>query len=78
MPYTCLYEAISKSMRTESIAKYKLRTISTPRESPWYLWDRRLGGTQSRSRRGGEEKNSRSLLGMEPQILQHVAQRYSR
>jgi hypothetical protein len=26
--------------------------------SPWYPLDRRLGGPQSRSARGGEEKNS--------------------
>jgi hypothetical protein len=27
-------------------------------KSPWYLLDRRLDGPQSRSGRGGEEKNS--------------------
>jgi hypothetical protein len=27
-------------------------------KSPWYPLDRRLGGPQSRSGRGGEEKNS--------------------
>jgi hypothetical protein len=37
--------------------------------------DRRLGGPQSRSRRGGEEKNSQPLPGFEPQIIQPVAQR---
>jgi hypothetical protein len=26
--------------------------------SPWYSLDRKLGGSQSRSGRGGEEKNS--------------------
>jgi hypothetical protein len=30
----------------------------TPSESPLYPSDRRLGGPQSRSGRGGEEKNS--------------------
>jgi hypothetical protein len=30
----------------------------TPRESPWYPLDRRLGGFQSRSGHGGYEKNS--------------------
>jgi hypothetical protein len=29
-----------------------------PEKSPWYPLDRRLGGPQSRSGRGGEEKNS--------------------
>jgi len=28
-----------------------------PGKEPWYLLDRRLGGPQSRSGRGGEEKN---------------------
>jgi hypothetical protein len=37
-------------------------------KSPWYLLDRRLGGPQSRSGRGGEEKNSQPLPGLEPPI----------
>jgi hypothetical protein len=42
----------------------------TPREnSPWYPLDRRLGGTQSRSGRGGEENNSQPLPGIEPPII---------
>jgi hypothetical protein len=32
-------------------------------ESPWYSLDRRLGGPQSRSGRGGEEKNSQPPAG---------------
>jgi hypothetical protein len=43
---------------------------------PWYPLDRRLGGAQSRSGRGGEEKNSQPLLGLEPPIIQPIAQRY--
>jgi hypothetical protein len=39
--------------------------------------DRRLGGPQSRSGRGGEEKNSQLLPGLELQIIQPVAQRYT-
>jgi hypothetical protein len=38
--------------------------------------DRRLGGLQSRSGRSGEEKNSQPLPGLEPTIIQPVAQRY--
>jgi hypothetical protein len=38
---------------------------------------RRLGGSQSRSGRGGEEINSQSLPGLEPPIIQPVAQRYT-
>jgi hypothetical protein len=46
-------------------------------KSPWYPLDRRLGGTQSRSGRDGEEKNSQPLPGLEPQIIQPVAQFYT-
>jgi hypothetical protein len=46
-------------------------------KSPWYPLDSRLGGPQSRSGRGGEEKNSQHLLGLEPPINQPVAQRYT-
>jgi hypothetical protein len=35
-------------------------------KSPWYPLDRRLGGPQSRSGRGGEEKNSQPAPGIEP------------
>jgi hypothetical protein len=39
----------------------------TPRErAPWYPLDSRLGGPQSRSGRGGEEKNSQPPPGIEP------------
>jgi hypothetical protein len=46
-------------------------------ESTWYPLDRRLGGPQSRSGHGGEEKNSQPLPGLEPPIIQPVAQRYT-
>jgi hypothetical protein len=37
----------------------------------------RLGRPQSRSGGGGEEKNSQPLPGLEPPIIQLVAQRYT-
>jgi hypothetical protein len=37
----------------------------------------RMGGPQSQSERGGEEKNSEPLPGPKPQIIQPVAQRYT-
>jgi len=44
------------------------------RKSCWYPWDRRLGGPQSLSGHSGEEKNSQPPLGLEPPILQPIAQ----
>jgi hypothetical protein len=44
---------------------------------PWYPMDRRLGGPQSRSGRGGEEKNPQPLPGLKPPIIQPIAQRYT-
>jgi len=39
--------------------------------------DRGLGVPQSRSGHGGEDKNSQLLPGLEPPVIQPVAQRYS-
>jgi len=44
---------------------------------PWHPFDRRPGGLQSRSGSGGEEKNSQPTPGLEPPIIQPVAQRHS-
>jgi hypothetical protein len=38
-------------------------------KSPWYPLDRRLGGPQSQSGHGGEEKNSQPLPGLIPHYL---------
>jgi hypothetical protein len=46
-------------------------------KSPWYPLDRRLGGPQSRSGRGGEEKSSQTLPGLELPTIQPVFQRYT-
>jgi hypothetical protein len=46
--------------------------------TPWLLYPPgSLGGPQSRSGRSGEEKNSQPLPGLEPLIIQPIAQRYS-
>jgi len=42
---------------------------------PWYPSDTKLGGPQSRSGRGGEEKNSQPLPGFEPSIIRPVGGR---
>jgi hypothetical protein len=42
-------------------------------KSPWYLLGRRMGGTQSQSERGSEEKNSQPLQGLEhPEHPVHI------
>jgi hypothetical protein len=46
-------------------------------KSPLYPLDRRLRGPQSRSGRGGEEKNSQPRPGLESSIIQPVTQRYT-
>jgi hypothetical protein len=46
-------------------------------KSPRYPLDRRLGGPQSRSGRGGEEKNSQPLPELEPSIIKPITQRYT-
>jgi hypothetical protein len=43
------------------------------RKEPLIPMDRRLGGPQSRSGRGGEEKNSQLPPGIEPQNPDHPA-----
>jgi hypothetical protein len=48
-----------------------------PGKCPWYSLDWRLGGTRSRSGRCREKKNSHPLPGLEPPIIQPVAQRYT-
>jgi hypothetical protein len=48
------------------VISFTLRPLYHQGKSPWYPLDRRLGGPQSRSRRGGEEKNSQPLPGIEP------------
>jgi hypothetical protein len=54
-------------------------TILPRGKSPWYPLDRRLGGPQSRSGRGGEEKNSQPRRELNPRtpIVQPVALRYT-
>jgi hypothetical protein len=46
-------------------------------KNPWYPLDRRLGWPQIWAGCSGEEKNSQPLSGLEPLIIQPVAQRYT-
>jgi hypothetical protein len=59
------------------VASVTPRPRCPPGNSSWYPLDRKLDGPQSRSGRGGEEKNSQPLPGFEPPIIQPIAQRYT-
>jgi hypothetical protein len=52
--------------RWRRVVSFTPRPLYPQRKSPWYTFDRRLGGPQSRSGRGGEEKNSQPPPGIEP------------
>jgi hypothetical protein len=49
------------------VVSFMPRPLYPQGKGPWYPLDRRLGGSQSRSGRGGEEKNSEPPPGIEPQ-----------
>jgi hypothetical protein len=49
----------------------------TPGKRSWYHLDRRVVGHQSRSGRSGVEENSQPITGLEPPIIQDVAQRWT-
>jgi hypothetical protein len=65
---------LNLSTRWRWVVSFVHRSLYSQGKSPWYPVDRRMGGAQSRSGRGGEEKNSQALPGLEPQIIQSVAQ----
>jgi len=50
--------------------------LHAPAALPYPL-DRRLGGPHRRSGEGGEEKNFQALPGLESQIIQRLAQRFT-
>jgi hypothetical protein len=59
------------------VVSFTPRPLYPQGKNPWYPLDRRLGRPQSRSERGGEEKNSQPLPGFKPPIIQPVAQLYT-
>jgi hypothetical protein len=59
--------------RWTGVVIFMPRPLYPQGKSPWYPLDRRLGGLQSRSGRGGEEKNFQTLPGLETPIIQPVA-----
>jgi hypothetical protein len=54
------------------VVSFTTRPLYFQGKSPWYPLGRRLGGPESRSGRGGEEKHSQPLPGLEPPIVQAV------
>jgi hypothetical protein len=59
------------------MVRFMPRPLHPQEKIPWNPLGRRLGGPQNRSGRSGEEKNSQPLPGLEPPIIQPVAQRYT-
>jgi hypothetical protein len=59
------------------VVSFTPRPLYTHGKSLWYPLDRRLRGPQNWSGRGGEEKNSHPLPGLELPIIQPVAQLYN-
>jgi hypothetical protein len=47
------------------VISFTLRSLCAQANSPCYTSDRRLGGLKRRSGRGGEEKSSQTLPGLE-------------
>jgi hypothetical protein len=61
--------------RKRWVVSFTLRPLYPRGKSPWYPFDRRLGGPQSQSGLGFEEKNSQLLPVPKRPIIQLVAQR---
>jgi hypothetical protein len=59
------------------VVSFTPRPLYPHGKSPWYPLDRRLGGAQNRSVRGGEERDSQPVQVLEPATIQPVAQRYT-
>jgi hypothetical protein len=59
------------------VVSFTTRQLYLQGKSPCYPLDRGLAGPQSQSKRGGEEKNSQLLQGLEPPIFQPIAQSYT-
>jgi hypothetical protein len=68
---------LNQGTRWRWVVSFTPRPLYPQGKNPWYPLDRRVGGPQSRSERGGEDKNSKPLQGLEPPIFQPIAQRYT-
>jgi hypothetical protein len=64
--------------RSMWVVSFTPRPLYSQGRNPWYPLDRRLGGPQSRSGRGGEEKNSQPPPGLEtPRIMGRPVRKWS-
>jgi hypothetical protein len=72
-----LHAFFNLGTRWRWVVSFTPRLLYPQRKSPLYPLDRRLGGPQNRYGRGGEEKNSQPLPGLEPPIIQPVIQHYA-
>jgi hypothetical protein len=61
-----LHSFFDLGARWRCVVSFTPRPLYPQGKSPWYPLDRRLGGPQSRSGRGGEEKNFQSQPRIEP------------
>jgi hypothetical protein len=61
----------------EVSGQHQVLAAFLPRKEPLVPIGQEAGRPQSRSGRGGEEKNSQPLPGPESLIIQRVAQRYT-
>jgi hypothetical protein len=75
--FTLTQHHAMQAYRCRWMVSFTPRLLCPQEKSPWNPQDRRLGGPQSRSGGGDEERNSQPLPGLEPPIIQAVAQRYT-
>jgi hypothetical protein len=61
-----LHSFFDLGTRGRWVVSFTPRPLYPQVTSPWHSFDRRLGGPQNRSGRGGEEKNSQLPPGIEP------------
>jgi hypothetical protein len=61
-----LHSFFDLGTRWRWVVSFTPRPLYPQGKNPWYPLDMRLGGPQSRSGRGGEEKNSQPPPGIEP------------
>jgi hypothetical protein len=74
-----LHSFFDLGIRWRWVVSFTPRPLRPQGKSPWCPLDTKLGGTLSRSGRGGKEKNSQPRRESNPRtlIVQPVAQRYT-